>query len=105
MEPTHQLCSHHTPTPCVTSPPIPELLMEPLTTTPLPPHHYLLLTFLMGQLLEDNYSLAWYCLCPHELLELHPPGTIMQLQQEVMLKYVKLYLELDVRTRSPCHHQ
>ena len=105
MEPTRQLRSRHTPTPCVTSPPIPESPTEPLTATPLPPHHYLLLAFLTGQLLEDNYSLAWYCLCPHELLELHPPGTIVQLQREVMLEYVKLYLELDVRACSPCHHQ
>jgi len=105
MEPTRQLRSRHTLTPCVTSPPIPESLTEPLTATPLPPHHYLLLAFLTGQLLEDNYSLAWYCLCPHELLELHPPGTIVQLQREVMLEYVKLYLELDVRAHSPHHHQ
>jgi len=97
MEPTRQLRSRHTPTPRVTSPPIPESPTEPLTATPLPPHHYLLLAFSTGQLLEDNYSLALYGLCLHELLELHPPGTIVRLQREVMLEYVKPYLELDVR--------
>jgi len=99
MEPTCQLRSYHTPTPRVTSPPIPKSLTEPLTATPLPPHHYLLLTFSAGQLLEDNYLFVWYSLCPHKLLKLHLPGTIVQLQWEVMLEYVKLYyLKLDVRT-------
>ena len=98
MEPTCQLCSRHTLTPHVTSLPIPELLTEPLTAAPLPLHHYLLLAFSVGQLLKDNYLLAWYGLYLHKLLKLHPPGTIMWLQQEVMLEYIKLYyLELDVR--------
>ena len=97
MEPARQLRPRHTPTPRVTSPPIPESPTEPLAAVPLPPHHYPLLAFSTGQLLEDDYSLAWYRLCPHELLELHPPGTIVRLQREVMLEYVKPYLELDVR--------
>jgi hypothetical protein len=97
MEPARQLRPRHTPTPRVTSPPIPESPTGPLAAAPLPPHHYPLLAFSTGQLLEDDYSLAWYRLCPHELLELHPPGTIVRLQREVMLEYVKPYLELDVR--------
>ncbi len=63
----------------------------------LPSHHYPMLAFSTGQLLEDDYSLAWYRLRPHELLELHPPGTIVRLPRDVMLEYVKPYLELDVR--------
>ena len=56
-----------------------------------------MLAFSTGQLLEDDCTLAWYRLRPHELLELHPPGTIVRLQRDVMLEYVKPYFELDVR--------
>jgi hypothetical protein len=63
----------------------------------LPPHHYPILAFSTGQLLEDDCSLAWYRLRPHELLELHPPGTIVRFPRDVMLEYIKPYLELDVR--------
>jgi len=97
MEPARQLRPRHTPTPRVTSPPMPESPTEAHAAAPLPPHHYPMLAFSTGQLLEDDYSLAWYRLRPHELLELHPPGTIVRLQREVMLEYVKPYLELDVR--------
>ena len=63
----------------------------------LPPHHYQILAFSTGQLLEDDCSLAWYRLRPHELLELHPPGTIVRFPRDIMLEYIKPYLELDVR--------
>jgi hypothetical protein len=66
-------------------------------TTSLPPYHYQMLTFSTGQLLEDDFSLSWYHLRPHELLELHPPGTIVPLQRETMLDYIQPYLEFDVR--------
>ena len=65
--------------------------------TVLPPHHYPMLAFSTGQLLEDDCTLAWYRLRPHELLELHPPGAIVRLPRDVLLEYVKPYLELDVR--------
>jgi hypothetical protein len=61
------------------------------------PHHYQMLAFSTGQLLEDDYTLAWYGLRPHELLELHPPGRMVRLPRDVMLEYVQPYLELDVR--------
>jgi hypothetical protein len=63
----------------------------------LPPQHYPMIAFSTGQLLEDDCSLAWYRLRPHELLELHPPGTIVRFPRDVMLEYIKPYLELDVR--------
>lgn len=63
----------------------------------IPPHHYPILAFSTGQLLEDDCSLAWYRLRPHELLELHPPGTIVRFPRDIMLEYIKPYLELDVR--------
>jgi hypothetical protein len=101
MDLTRQTRARQTPTHRVTSPSAPDSPMDPLTSTAgaaaLPPHHYPMLAFSTGQLLEDDYSLAWYRLRPHELLELHPPGTIVRLQREVMLEYVKPYLELDVR--------
>jgi hypothetical protein len=95
MEPTRQMRARQTPIQRVASS-VPESPMEQPVAT-LPPHHYSMLAFSTGQLLEDDYSLAWYGLRPHELLELHPPGTIVRLQREVMLEYVKPYLELDVR--------
>lgn len=61
------------------------------------PHHHQMLAFSTGQLLEDDYSLAWYGLRPHELLELHPPRRMVRLPRDVMLEYVQPYLELDVR--------
>ena len=69
----------------------------PRVPTVLPPHHYMMLVFSTGQLLEDDCTLAWYRLRPHELLELHPPGTIVRLPRHAMLEYIKPYLELDVR--------
>ncbi|KAH9974727.1 hypothetical protein BGW80DRAFT_154274 [Lactifluus volemus] len=71
-------------------------LTHPIPTT-LPPYHYPILAFSTGQLLEDDFSLSWYHLRPHELLELHPPGTIVPLQRETMLDYIQPYLEFDVR--------
>ena len=63
----------------------------------LPSHHYQILMFSMGQLLKDDCSLAWYRLCPHELLKLHPLGTIVHFPHDVMLEYIKPYLELNMR--------
>ncbi|KAH9953794.1 hypothetical protein BC827DRAFT_1246303 [Russula dissimulans] len=85
-------------TPRVTSPAVSESPAErSASAAALPTHHYSVLAFSTGQLLEDDYSLAWYRLRPHELLELHPPGTIVRLQRDSMLEYVRPYLELDVR--------
>ena len=94
-EPTRQMRTRQTPIQRVASS-VPESPIEQPVTA-LPTHHYSMLAFSTGQLLEDDYSLAWYGLRPHELLGLHPPGTIVRLQREVMLEYVKPYLELDVR--------
>jgi hypothetical protein len=82
----------------VASPPsgVPGPLTGQLPTI-LPPHYYPMLAFSTGQLLEDDCSIAWYRLRPHELLELHPPGTIVRFPRDVMLEYIKPYLELDVR--------
>ncbi|KAF8489795.1 hypothetical protein F5888DRAFT_1150429 [Russula emetica] len=63
----------------------------------LPPHHYPMPAFSTGQLLEDDCSFAWYRLRSQELLELHPPGTIVRFPQDVMLEYNKPYLDLDAR--------
>ena len=98
MEPTsnRQLRMRLTPPQRVPSPSISGSPTERQAAA-FPPHHYSMLAFSTGQLLEDDYSLAWYGLRPHELLELHPPGTIVRLQREVALEYIQPYLELDVR--------
>jgi hypothetical protein len=75
---------------------VPESTTEQLPAI-LPPQRYPILAFSTGQLLEDDCSLAWYRLRPHELLELHPPGTIVRFPRDVMVEYIKPYLELDVR--------
>ena len=99
MEPIRPARGRHPPTPRVASPAFPGSPppTEKQHTLALPPHHYMMLAFSTGQLLEDDFSLAWYRLRPHELLELHPPGTIVQLQRETLLDYTQPYLELDVR--------
>jgi len=56
-----------------------------------------MLAFSTGQILEDDYSLAWYRLHPYELVELHPPGSIVRLPRDIMLEFIQPYLELDVR--------
>ncbi|KAI0045232.1 hypothetical protein FA95DRAFT_1607857 [Auriscalpium vulgare] len=58
---------------------------------------YSLVTFSTGQLLEEEYTLSWYRLRPNELLELHPPNTIVRLPREIMLEYVQPYFEVKVR--------
>ncbi|KAI9507885.1 hypothetical protein F5148DRAFT_48508 [Russula earlei] len=97
MDPPRQLRMRQTPNQRVTSSFAPESPTEHSAATVLPAHQYTMLAFSTGQLLEDDYSLAWYRLRPHELLELHPPRTIVRLQREVVLEYIKPYLELDVR--------
>jgi len=104
IEPSRQLRVRQPPSQRVASPsgvpgsPSPTVTEQPrVPAVLLPPHHYPMLAFSTGQLLEDDCTLAWYRLRPHELLELHPPGSIVRLPRDVMLEYVKPYLELDVR--------
>ena len=97
-EPTCQARGREVPNQRIASP---TTAKEPMDPEPhaamMPPHHYQMLAFSTGQLLEDDYTLAWYGLRPHELLELHPPGRMVRLPREVMLEYIQPYLELDVR--------
>ncbi|KAI0305223.1 hypothetical protein B0F90DRAFT_1702629 [Multifurca ochricompacta] len=96
VEPARQVRGRQAPTYRVASPSVPGSPVEQHPVT-LPTYQYSMLAFSTGQLLEDDYSLAWYRLRPYELLELHPPGAIVRLQREVMLDYIRPYLELDVR--------
>ena len=98
LEPTRQPRGRQAPKPRLASPTTTEEPPEPEPRAAmLPPHRYQMLAFSTGQLLEDDYSLSWYRLRPHELLELHPPDTMVRLPREVMLEYIQPYLELDVR--------
>ncbi|THH12810.1 hypothetical protein EW146_g7340 [Bondarzewia mesenterica] len=84
----------------VAKPPRPK--QSPVDAAPSPitahaTHRYPLVMFSTGQLLEDDYSLSWYHLRPHELLELHPPGAVIRLPREIMHEYVKPYFEAKVK--------
>jgi hypothetical protein len=59
--------------------------------------HYALIEFSTGQLLEDDYSLAWYCLRPNVLLELHPPGIVVNLNRDNELEYSQPYFETKIK--------
>jgi hypothetical protein len=60
-------------------------------------HRHALMLFSTGQLLEDDFTLAWYQLQDHELLELHPPSTIVRLSRGGMLEYVQPYFECRIK--------
>ncbi|OBZ65989.1 hypothetical protein A0H81_14036 [Grifola frondosa] len=61
------------------------------------PTHYTLISFSTTQLLEDHFSLAWYGIRPHELLELHPPApALLSLPRSLLDEYVSPYFEARV---------
>ncbi|TFY50885.1 hypothetical protein EVG20_g11275, partial [Dentipellis fragilis] len=78
-------------------PPTPQESQLPSPFTAYSVQQYSLLTFSTGLLLEDDYSLSWYQLRPHELLELHPPGLVVRLPREIMLEYIQPYFEAKVK--------
>ena len=96
LEPIRQLRGRQPPASRVAPPTLSSSPTEQSTVTHRP-SYYPMLAFSTGQLLEDDYSLAWYRLRPHELLELHPPGTIVSLLRETLPDYIQPYFELDVR--------
>ncbi|KAI0030575.1 hypothetical protein K488DRAFT_87653 [Vararia minispora EC-137] len=59
-------------------------------------HRHTLLMFSTGQVLEDDFTLAWYNLRDNELLELHPLHTIVRLPRSTLLDYVQPYFECRV---------
>ena len=58
---------------------------------------YTLVSFSTGTILEDDYTLSWYNLRPHELLEMHRSGKVVQLPREVMTDYIQPYFEAKVK--------
>lgn len=67
---------------------------------------YTLIRFSTGQILEDEFPLSWYELRPHELLELHRSGVILQLPRVSALEYATPYFEakvLGLRVSGPEH--
>jgi len=60
-------------------------------------NHYALTNFSTGQLLDDDYSLAWYRLRPNELLELHPPGIVINLPRDNIFEYSQPYFEAKIK--------
>ncbi len=57
---------------------------------------YVLLAFSTGQILEDHYTLEWYALHPHELLELHSSVSVVKLSRGLVEEYVQPYFESRV---------
>lgn len=53
------------------------------STPPVQATDYSLLSFSTLHVLEDRYSVSWYNIRPHELLEVHPSGTIINLSREI----------------------
>jgi hypothetical protein len=49
---------------------------------PSQPANYSLLSFSTFHIMEDRYLVSWYNIRPHELLEVHPVGTIVRLPRE-----------------------
>lgn len=58
---------------------------------------YTILTFSNTHILEDAFVLSHYKIHPHELLEIHPAGSIVRLQREVMVQYIRPYFEAPVK--------
>ncbi|RPD60543.1 hypothetical protein L226DRAFT_484721 [Lentinus tigrinus ALCF2SS1-7] len=61
------------------------------------PQAYILLTFSTTQILEDRFSLSWYDIHPHELLELHPVSvSFISLQRCSLDAYIAPYFAARV---------
>lgn len=67
---------------------------------------YTLISFSTGSILEDEFTLSWYNLRPYELLEVHPIGTVVPLQREVLAYYIQPYFQARVKfLRVVCNHR
>lgn len=58
---------------------------------------YTLISFSTGTILEDNQTISWYKLRPHELLEIHRSGTVVSLPREVAMNYVQPYFHARIK--------
>lgn len=58
---------------------------------------YTLVTFSVGQILEDEFLVSWYNIRSYELLEMHLAGAVVNLPREVKVEYVKPYFEGKVK--------
>lgn len=76
-----------------------------LGSPPPPTTYHSLVAFSTGQLLEDDYSLSWYRLQPNEMLELHPPGAIINLPRDDTTEYIQPYLEVKVKALRVISHE
>jgi len=57
------------------------------------PKNYTVIRFSTGQILEDDFTIAWYDLRPYELLEVHRAGVVLRLPRQVVAEYVAPYWE------------
>ncbi|KAK0199401.1 hypothetical protein DFS33DRAFT_1368010 [Desarmillaria ectypa] len=71
------------------------------SSEPIHPHHrsayepsrLTLLRFSTGQILEDDFTFAWYDIQPGELFEVHRVGVVLKLQRTAPAEYAKPYWE------------
>jgi hypothetical protein len=63
------------------------------------PDDYSLLSFSTLHILEDRYQVSWCNIRPHELLELHPSGTIVRLSRNISFNASMNYVTPNTKTR------
>lgn len=60
------------------------------------PSQYTLIAFSTGQILDDQFAFEWFNLNPHELLELHSAGFLVNLPRAIPDIYISPYFEARV---------
>jgi hypothetical protein len=62
-------------------------------SSPYSPKNMSIVRFSTGQVLEDDFTMSWYDIKPHELLEIHRTGIILRLPRHDLSAYVQPYWE------------
>jgi hypothetical protein len=62
-------------------------------SSPYSPKNVSIVRFSTGQALEDDFTMSWYDIKPHELLEIHRTGIILRLPRHDLPAYVQPYWE------------
>ena len=86
-----------------TDPPKLSVAGDPTTHSSCDPTTYTLLSFTTGQILEDHYTLAWYNIQSHELLELHISPFVINLPRSIADDYIQPYFEARVWALRAVH--
>lgn len=81
----------------------PKLSITPSSGISCDPTTYTLLSFATGQILEDHYTLSWYNIQSHELLELHVAPFVINLPRAFPDEYIQPYFEARVWALRAVH--